>query len=70
MLRPLEQSGIPYQLASFLTYTKFDPRPFPELMAILQREGINRPPPTVPPFRCPPPAAALGGRAALRQHER
>ena len=55
VLRPLEQSGIPYQLASFLTYTKFDPRPFPELMAILQREGINRPPPDIPPFRCPPP---------------
>ena len=55
VLRSLEESGVAYQLASFLTYTKFDPRPFPELMAILQREGINRPPPTVPPFRCPPP---------------
>ena len=54
VLRPLEQNGVPYQLASFLTYHKFDPRPFPELMAILEREGIKRPEPAVPPFRCPP----------------
>ncbi len=55
VLRPLEQSGAPFQLASFLSYTKFDPRPFPSLMAVLEREGVERPPPTVPPFRCPPP---------------
>jgi TolB-like protein len=54
VLRPLEQSGVPYQLATFLTYHKFDPRPFPELMAILEREGVERPEPAVPPFRCPP----------------
>ena len=54
VLRPLEQSGVPYQLASFLIYHKFDPRPFPELMAILEREGVDRPEPAVPPFRCPP----------------
>jgi len=56
VLRPLEQSGVPFQLASFLTYTKFDPRPFPSLMAVLEREGVKRPPPAIPPFRCPPPA--------------
>jgi TolB-like protein/Tfp pilus assembly protein PilF len=54
VLRPLEQSGVPYQLASFLTYHKFDPRPFPGLMAVLEREGVQRPEPAVPPFRCPP----------------
>jgi TolB-like protein len=54
VLRPLEQSGVPYQLATFLTYRKFDPRPFPALMAILEREGVERPEPVVPPFRCPP----------------
>ncbi|HEY5763640.1 MAG TPA: hypothetical protein VIS73_10585 [Rhodocyclaceae bacterium] len=54
VLRPLEQNGVPYQLASFLTYHKFDPRPVPELMAILEREGVERPEPAVPPFRCPP----------------
>ncbi|HSM12188.1 MAG TPA: hypothetical protein VK827_11575, partial [Lysobacter sp.] len=56
VLRPLEQSGVPFQLASFLGYTKFDPRPYPGLMAILEREGVQRPPPAAPPFRCPPPA--------------
>ena len=54
ILRPLEQSGVPYQLASLLSYHKFDPRPFPALMAILEREGVERPEPAVPPFRCPP----------------
>jgi TolB-like protein/thioredoxin-like negative regulator of GroEL len=56
VLRPLEQSGVPFQLASFLSYTKFDPRPFPSLMAVLEREGVERPPTAIPPFRCPPPA--------------
>jgi TolB-like protein len=54
VLRPLEQSGVPYQLADFLGYHKFDPRPYPTLMAILEREGVERPEPAVPPFRCPP----------------
>ena len=54
VLRPLGQSGVPYQLLTFLVYHKFDPRPFPELMAILEREGVNRPEPAVPTFRCPP----------------
>ena len=54
VLRPLEQSGVPYQLADFLVYHKFDPRPYPTLMAILEREGVERPEPAVPPFRCPP----------------
>jgi len=56
VLRPLEQSGVPFQLATFLGYTKFDPRPYPSLMAVLEREGVQRPPPVTPPFRCPPPA--------------
>jgi len=55
VLRPLEQSGVPWQLASFLGYHKFDPRPYPSLMAILEREGVERPPPVEPPFKCPPP---------------
>jgi TolB-like protein/tetratricopeptide (TPR) repeat protein len=53
-LRPLEESGVPFQLADFLGYPKFDPRPFPSIMAILEREGINRPEPLIPPFSCPP----------------
>ena len=54
-LRPLESTGVPFQLASLLSYHKFDPRPFPTLMAVLEREGVERPPPVIPPFRCPPP---------------
>lgn len=53
-LRPLEESGVPFQLADFLGYPKFDPRPFPSIMAILEREGVNRPEPLIPPFSCPP----------------
>ncbi len=53
-LRPLEESGIPYQLVDFMGYPNFDPRPFPSLMAMMEREGIQRPESTVPPFRCPP----------------
>ena len=56
MLKPLETNGIPYQLASLLAYKQFDPRPFPSLMNILEREGIDRPPPTRSPFSCPPAA--------------
>ena len=54
VLRPLEQSGVLFELATFLNYPKFDARPFPELMAILARERVERPPPPEPPFRCPP----------------
>jgi TolB-like protein/Tfp pilus assembly protein PilF len=54
VLRPLEESGITYQLVDFMGYPKFDPRPFPSLMAMMEREGIQRPESPVPPFRCPP----------------
>jgi TolB-like protein len=55
VLRPLEDSGVLFSLASFLGYHKFDPRPYPALMAVLERERVERPPPAIPPFRCPPP---------------
>jgi TolB-like protein len=55
VLRPIEQGGVPFQMASFLGYTKFDPSPYPSLMAVLEREGVRRPPPVEPPFKCPPP---------------
>jgi TolB-like protein len=38
-LRSLENSGVLFSLASFLSYHKFDPRPYPALMAVLEREG-------------------------------
>jgi TolB-like protein len=54
-LRPLEDNGVLFSLATFLGYHKFDPRPYPALMAVLEREGVERPPPAIPPFLCPPP---------------
>jgi len=56
VLGPLEEAGIPYQLANFLGYNQFDPRPYPSLMAILEREGVQRAAPVAPPFQCPAPA--------------
>jgi len=55
-LGELSGSGVPYPLSSFLVYPQFDPRPYPELMAVLEREGVQRPPPVEPPFKCPPPS--------------
>jgi len=52
-LRLLETDGVPYQLAALLAYKQFDPKPFPSIMAVLEREGIVRPPPDLPPFACP-----------------
>jgi TolB-like protein/tetratricopeptide (TPR) repeat protein len=54
-LQPYAESGVPFMMASWLVYHKFDPAPFPELLATLDREGINRPPAVEIPFKCPPP---------------
>jgi len=54
LLMELEREGRTYALASFLTYPHFDPRPYPSLMRILEREQIQRPPPVPLPFACPP----------------
>ena len=59
LLQPLERAGNTYALAGFLVYPHFDPAPFPSLMAVLEREKVQRPP-TVPlPFACPPAGVAL-----------
>jgi len=54
LLMELEREGRTYALASFLTYPHFDPRPFPSLMRVLEREQVQRPPPVPLPFACPP----------------
>jgi TolB-like protein/Tfp pilus assembly protein PilF len=54
-LDTLTDSGVPYMLASFLGYRQFDPRPYPELMAVLEREGVVLPDVQEPPYACPPP---------------
>jgi hypothetical protein len=62
VIRPLADSGIPSQIGDFLDYHQCDPRPFPELMSILERERIERPLPVKIPFACQPagPRADLG----------
>ncbi|MEM9316977.1 MAG: tetratricopeptide repeat protein, partial [Pseudomonadota bacterium] len=54
VLRPVADSGNAYGLANYLTYPHFDPRPFPELMQILLREGVTVSEPAPPPFACEP----------------
>ncbi len=53
VLSPYADSGVPYQMADWLGYHKFDPTPFPAVMAVLKREGIDRPPAVDIPFKCP-----------------
>jgi len=55
VLRPLAHPGVPYMLSSYLHYNTFDPGSFPEVMAVLEREGVDRPPAVDIPFKCPPP---------------
>jgi TolB-like protein len=54
ILRYFEDPQVPFVLANWLAYQHFDPRPFPSLMQILEREGVNRPPPRPLPYACTP----------------
>ena len=54
-LRSLETQGVPFLIAGQLGYQQFDPRPYPSLMAMLNAENVQRPPPVKEPFACPPP---------------
>ena len=54
LMRGLAATGVPFLLSTYLYYPQFDPRPYPELMSVLEREGVQRPPPIAPPFNCPP----------------
>lgn len=42
LLRPLDQESTLYALASLLVYMHFDPRPFPNLSAALEAQGVMR----------------------------
>ena len=53
-LRSYESEETSQALLSWLVYHIFDPRPFPGLMAILERENVDRPPPVELPYTCPP----------------
>ena len=54
--RRFESDGSLQALVSWLVYHKFDPSPFPSLMAVLERENVDRPPPVEMPYTCPPSA--------------
>ena len=54
ILRKYESLETPQTLASWLIYHKFDPRPFPSVMAVLKRENVDRPPPAEMPYICAP----------------
>jgi TolB-like protein len=52
VIRPIHDSGQLYALSEFLNYPYFDPYPYPKLMAVLNREGIERPDPIDIPCAC------------------
>ncbi len=54
VLKAYELEEVPVMLGAFLDYPQFDPRPFPALMSILEREGLDWPPPREIPVACPP----------------
>jgi TolB-like protein len=41
-----------FGLSALMLYPHFDPTPFPELQALMVREGIERPDAVAPPFAC------------------
>jgi TolB-like protein len=57
-LERLERNGS--SLVGFLHYPQFDPRPYPSLMRLLEREQVVRPPPPPLPFECPPATTVEG----------
>jgi TolB-like protein len=52
VMRPIHDTGQLFALSEFLNYPYFDPNPYPELMKVLEREGIERPDPVEIPFAC------------------
>ena len=54
VLKPFDSEEAPFTLGALLLYEQFDPRPFPALMSVLEREGLDWPPPRDIPFACPP----------------
>jgi TolB-like protein/Tfp pilus assembly protein PilF len=52
--QPYESEGRIHELFGLMSYSIFDPTLYPSLMAILEREGIEKPPVPEIPFKCPP----------------
>ena len=51
-LAPLDDPDNLRGLADFLSYGTFDPRPYPNLMALLEGQGIEPRDAVVPPYQC------------------
>jgi TolB-like protein/tetratricopeptide (TPR) repeat protein len=56
VLVPYDDANQMYALSSYLVYPYFDPTPYPRLMAILENQGVERPPPIRIPLSCNPTA--------------
>ena len=52
VLRYFEFDDVPFILSAWLSYPSFDPTPFPALMAILERENVERAPTKALPYAC------------------
>jgi TolB-like protein len=65
-LRALDDAGELFSLSMFLTYTFFDPRPFPKLSAALRRNGALRTEPLPIPYACPVEEQVVSMHAAGR----
>lgn len=52
-LKTIEAEDGAHGLVNFLTYPQFDPRPYPSLVRVLEREGVPIPEPQPIPFACP-----------------
>jgi len=53
-LQRYEREGDTFALLGYFGYLQFDPTPFPSLMAVLEREGIQDTTSRPMPFACPP----------------
>jgi len=55
VIRRTSSSDVLFTRAAWLFYRQFDPAPFPELLALLEREKVDRPPAIPIPFACEQP---------------
>lgn len=54
-LRPLDQEGTLYSLSTYMNHPYFDVNQYPNLKAVLEREGVPLPVYQPIPYACPAP---------------
>ena len=52
VIRPLDEPDVLLRLVGMLSYTHFDPAPFPNLTALLEEQGVMRRETTPLQFAC------------------